>query len=400
MPAPAAEVSSQSSDAAAWAGGEESLARIRHSEDDELDKIMAHVNARDPSVRLQPANDGHHQSNDVQDDPHAREQQAKEIRLNQAASAAAEARANELAKQVDAAEPNDEVAMLRQINRLDRPRRENAVSQDDDEHLVDSDDSWLADVRDDQGPDAVAHLLAARAPAKSRGSTGKKKQTGAESEPERLDKHAHPRGSHKHGSESECDGAHHSVFSSELDEDSDELGREEWPEEDSAAEMLSPVSRMKHMVQKMKWDWYDAPQRKPDATGFTELDRRLRRNLEYTAWCPDSMLFVLGGYTGPHAGKTVLRDCERLDAPHVVAHHVAAAAQGQDSKKKWCGAPELCTPRSAFAAAAAHGTVYVLGGQGNDASNKQQGALHGRVHGALERLQPQDLPLVLCGLDG
>lgn len=62
--------------------------------------------------------------------------------------------------EADGEEPNDERFLMRDIDTyIDIDAEKQAAGK---EWSLDSDDSWLADVRDDQGPDAVAHHRAPR----------------------------------------------------------------------------------------------------------------------------------------------------------------------------------------------------------------------------------------------
>jgi len=161
-----------------------------------------------------------------------------------------------------------------------------------------------------------------------------------------------------------------------------EFNSEDFEDEysDEDALLLSPVSRWKRSLSKLKWNWYDDEERKPDQDGWTELDRRLRRNHAPRDHLNDHVLMALGGYTGPLVGMSVLRDCERLNSADVrpppggVAGDSSPSRSEAPSNDGWWGMPSLTIPRSAFAAAVSDGTVYALGGQANDASNKCQGA--------------------------
>ena len=181
--------------------------------------------------------------------------------------------------------------MVREIDRL-RPDKYEA-----DEYSLDADDSWLAELRDDQGPEALAHLRTlkhessrhdpapvSRAVATARATdkdAGANALESGQTTPRVLwpaaveDGDAHEEEESEEESDEE-DESEDTVSESQeegrvhdsLDDDDEQLDEDEL--------LLSPVSRYKLKLQKMKWKWYEDKKRREDARGFTALDRRLR----------------------------------------------------------------------------------------------------------------------------
>jgi hypothetical protein len=200
--------------------------------------------------------------------------------------------------QFDFAAPNDETAMMRQAALL--ARRGRADSDADDANQLDPYDSWLVDIDNDEGPHA-------RDVSQRRGTE----------EPERPP--ADGAGASlplRHGAGarfcSDSEGDVGEDMGEDVGEDvGEEEGEEEredsgdwdlpvrgeiWSESEDAQVLLSPVSRFRHKLQKLKWQWYDEDERKPDADGWTELDRHLRRNVAAPLVCRPPLLIALGGF--------------------------------------------------------------------------------------------------------
>ncbi len=192
--------------------------------------------------------------------------------------------------QGDAAAPNDEVALLRQVNLLARESR--ADSDADGVNQEDADDSWLADFADDEGPHARSVPLRSGAEgpdrpfAASAGAPLPLRQFAGARSCSDSEENVGEDGGESEGEESEGEDS----------EDWDlPMRGETWSESEDSALLLSPVSRFKHKLQKLRWKWYDEEERKPDAAGWTELDRQLRRNVDAALVCRPPMLLALGG---------------------------------------------------------------------------------------------------------
>ena len=198
--------------------------------------------------------------------------------------------------QDDAAAPNDETAMMRQAALL--ARRGRADSNADDANQLDPDDSWLVDIDNDEGPHArgVTQRLGAGEPerppaAGAGGFLPLRRGAGA--------RFCYDREGDVGEDVSEDVGEEEGEERGEEGEDSGDwdlpLRGEIWSESEDAQVLLSPVSRFRHKLQKLKWQWYDEEERKPDANGWTELDRHLRRNVAAPLVCRPPLLIALGG---------------------------------------------------------------------------------------------------------
>lgn len=265
-----------------------------------------------------------------------------------------------------AAQPHDEDAMLRQMEKMEKRHAERQGLDPCDSE----EDSWRADEPFGRGLHARSRHGNTQAPADPDRNAG-----GLISGTQRF----------RHSFQAQSDVDHEGAGERDVSLCSENFEEDSEVDEDEL--LLSPVSRYQRAISKLKWNWYDADERKPDHAGWTELDRRLRLNIAPSTCLKGDVLMVLGGYTGPFVGMTVLRDCERLgsvEAPAFIrsAHTSSLGGVGAEhgsggaaeaATDRWWGMPALKQPRSACAAAASDDAIYVLGGQANDASNKRQG---------------------------
>ena len=224
--------------------------------------------------------------------------------------------------QGDAAAPNDEAALLRQINLL--ARQDRVDSDADGVNQEDADDSWLADFTDDQGPHARIVTQGPHRPfAAGAGAPLPLRQfAGARSCSESEENVGEDGG--------ECEGE-----DSEGEDSQDwdlPVRGEPWSESEDAALLLSPVSRFKHKLQKLRWKWYDEEERKPDAAGWTELDRQLRRNVDAALVCRPPMLLALGGSV---PDPLSLNAIEHARSVHSASAH--ARLQDRDARQETRG---------------------------------------------------------------
>ena len=199
--------------------------------------------------------------------------------------------------QDDAAAPYDETAMMRQSALLARQGR--ADSDADDANQLDPCDSWLVDIDNDEGPYA-------RGVSQRRGAEEPKRPPAASAGASLPLRHG---AGARFCSFSEGDVGE-DVGEDVGDDVGEDVGEEEgedsgdwdlpvrgeiWSESEDAQVLLSPVSRFRHKLQKLKWQWFDEEERKPDADGWTELDRPLRRNVAAPLVCRPPLLIALGG---------------------------------------------------------------------------------------------------------
>ena len=291
---------------------------------------------------------------------------------------------------------HDEDAMLRQMERMEKRHAERQGLE-----LCDSEeDSWRADEPFGRGLHARSRHGSTEAPTDPDRNAG-----GLVSATQRF----------RHSFQAQSDVDHAGTGERDVDLCSENFEEDSEVDEDEL--LLSPVSRYQRAISKLKWNWYDADERKPDHAGWTELDRRLRLNIAPSTCLKGDVLMVLGGYTGPFVGMTVLRDCERLgsvEAPAFIRSAHTSSLDGVSAEygsggaaeaatDRWWGMPALEQPRSACAAAASDDAIYVLGGQANDASNKRQGGADYKKYVELAsverlRLRPHLSPRWECGV--